>query len=387
VRGGARGWSLSETDVVIVGGGPAGAAAAIVSTQAGLSVKVFDRPRPESTHTYDAVHPGLFPLLDRLGVAEEVSQAGFTRHAGHWVASESERHFFPFGNDAAGPWLGAQLYRPLFDRILLNRARNLGAEVCESGVEDALTRESQVCGVRTRHGQAQSKYVLDATGRWRWLARRLRLSTLLASPPMSARYGIVNTDDLTCDGSPVLTNDCRGWTWSAPVGERDYWRIRLALSDQTCRAKRAREDSHDLRGLKHGTDVTWSLTEPMAGQGYFIVGDASVILDPASSHGILRAIMSGMMAAHLVVQIVHRGIDPRLGAGWYSRWMQDWFARDASRLRELYRGLRPQSSWAMAEWPAPRRLNRNGVGSGAPEDAQQQTSRNRTDAGGYIDAG
>ena len=338
---------MSETDVVIVGGGPAGAAAAIVSAQAGLSVKVIGRPRPESAHTYDAVHPGVFPLLDRLGVAAEIARAGFIRHAGHWVESESARHFIPFGSDETGLWLGAQLYRPLFDRILLDRARSLGVDVCEAGADDVTTRDSQLCGIQTSDGQLSSKFVLDATGRWRWLARRLLLPTVLASPQMYARYGVVEAGILTRDEAPVLTTDSTGWTWTAQAKQHVCWQIRLAWNDHPARGESATEDlRHPHRlGLTHGSDVTWSLTESTAGPGYFVIGDAAIILDPASSHGILRAIMSGMMAAHLVVQIVHSRLDPDLGARWYDQWMRNWFAHDASKLRELYLALRCPPSW------------------------------------------
>jgi flavin-dependent dehydrogenase len=333
---------LSETDVIVVGGGPAGAAAAIISAQAGLSVKVIERPRPASAHTYDAVHPGVFPLLDRLGVAAQIARAGFIRHAGHWVESGSARHFIPFGNDESGPWLGAQIYRPLFDRILQERARSLGAEVCEVRADDVITRDGQLCGIQTRDGQLWSKFVLDATGRWRWLARRLLLPTVLASPQMYARYGVVEFESLRRDEAPLLTTDSTGWTWTAQARRQVYWRIRLAWNDHSAARESADEDLRSLRllGLTHGSDVTWSLTEPSAGPGYFVVGDAAVILDPASAHGIMRAIMSGMMAAHLMVRIVRSRLDPHSGARWYDQWMRNWFAHDASKLRELYRGLR-----------------------------------------------
>jgi flavin-dependent dehydrogenase len=339
---------LSETDVIVVGGGPAGAAAAIVSAQAGLSVKVVERPRPASAHTYDAVHPGVFPLLDRLGVAAEIAQAGFIRHAGHWVESGSARHFIPFGSDESGLWLGAQLHRPSFDRILLERARSLGVDVCEAGADDVITRDGQLCGIRTRDGEFSSKFVLDATGRWRWLARRLLLPTVLASPPMYARYGVVEAKNLTTPGdAPALTVDRTGWTWTAQVGQLAYWQIRLVWRDHPVSGESAEDDWRNQRGLTYGSDVTWGLTERSAGPGYFVIGDAAIILDPASSHGILRALMSGMMAAHLVVQTVTCRLDPDLGARWYDQWMRNWFVHDASKLRELYRELRHPPSGAM----------------------------------------
>jgi flavin-dependent dehydrogenase len=342
---------LSENDVLIVGGGPAGAAAAIVSAQAGLSVKIVERPRPGSAHSYDAVHPGVFPLLDCLGVGADIARAGFIRHAGYWAESESSRCFIPFGNDEGGPWLGAQLYRPSFDRILLDRARSLGVEVCQARADDVLIRGGRLCGIRTSDENLSSRFVLDATGRWRWLARRLLLPAISASPPMYARYGVVKAHSLTRDEAPALTTDFRGWTWTAQVERHAYWRIRLEWSDHRVREESSTDDLRNLHrlGLNYGSDVTWSLTESLAGPGYFVIGDAAIILDPASSHGVLRAIMSGMMAAHLVVLTVRSKLNPLLGVQLYSRWMQNWFIHDASRLRELYRGLRHPPSWVMAE--------------------------------------
>jgi hypothetical protein len=49
---------------------------------------------------------------------------------------------------------------------------------------------------------------------------------------------------------------------------------------------------------RRGIDVSSSIANPTAGPGYFLAGDAASIVDPLSSHGILKALMSGMKAAH-----------------------------------------------------------------------------------------
>jgi flavin-dependent dehydrogenase len=67
---------------------------------------------------------------------------------------------------------------------------------------------------------------------------------------------------------------------------------------------------NEIRGLRithdgtHGADVTWRRVIGTAGAKYFIVGDAAVVLDPASSHGISRAVMSGIMAGHAINKIL-----------------------------------------------------------------------------------
>jgi hypothetical protein len=49
------------------------------------------------------LHPGVEPLLGRLGVADEVLAAGFLRHEGHWVTWAGPRRFAAFGRDEDVP--------------------------------------------------------------------------------------------------------------------------------------------------------------------------------------------------------------------------------------------------------------------------------------------
>jgi flavin-dependent dehydrogenase len=69
------------------------------------------------------------------------------------------------------------------------------------------------------------------------------------------------------------------------------------------------------------------------------VGDAAAVLDPVSAHGVLRALISAMMAAHLMVQVVQQALTPAEGADVYTHWMRDWFLADVSRLGPLYARL------------------------------------------------
>lgn len=112
-------------------------------------------------------------------------------------------------------------------------------------------------------------------------------------------------------------------------------------------------------------DATWRMVQEAAGPGYFIVGDAAAVLDPASSHGVLKAMMSGIMAAHLIVKFIESGVEqvsqvePTLRATQsskathietrcletYRQWLENWFLHDANRLRELYSQFHSASSW------------------------------------------
>jgi flavin-dependent dehydrogenase len=100
----------------------------------------------------------------------------------------------------------------------------------------------------------------------------------------------------------------------------------------------------ELRGLlatapPRGADVTWRMATETACPGWFMVGDSAATLAPTSSHGVLKALMSGMMAGHLIAGVLD-GKAPRDEAAMaYHAWVAGWFRTDAERLASFYRDL------------------------------------------------
>src|SRR5437660_192304 len=85
------------------------------------------------------------------------------------------------------------------------------------------------------------------------------------------------------------------------------------------------------------SNVSSSIAIPTAGPGYFLAGDAASIVDPLSSHGTLKALMSGMKAAHYSATVLRYGVSPRPVASAYHLWLARWFRQDRSGVGELYR--------------------------------------------------
>jgi flavin-dependent dehydrogenase len=86
--------------------------------------------------------------------------------------------------------------------------------------------------------------------------------------------------------------------------------------------------------------VTWRLATEVTGPGWFIVGDAAATLDPTSSHGVLKALISGITAGHLIASVLGNKAPPEATRTAYHDWLAGWFSADANKLREFYRGLR-----------------------------------------------
>jgi flavin-dependent dehydrogenase len=327
-------------DVAVIGGGPGGCAAAISCAQAGLRVALVERDPFPRDHPGETLHPGVEPLLARLGVANQVLAAGFIRHEGHWVEWNAPRRFESFGEDQQGAWRGFQAWRADFDGILLQRAREVGVTIFQPcrAIRPVVNSDC-VAGVATSEGTLPSSFVVDASGSRHWLARCLGLKVERRSPRLIARYGYARGECPLHDEAPSIVADDKGWTWKARVRPRLYVWTRLALHDEDIAADWLPDEFHGLQshGKPRGADVTWRKVTPTASPGYFLVGDAASVLDPASSHGVLKAIMSGMMAAHAIVQIARHQLNAAQVAHAYSHWMHDWFEHDERRLRDLCR--------------------------------------------------
>lgn len=331
---------MMTTDVVIVGGGPGGAACAIKCAEVGLRVVLLERDLPGRERPGETLHPGIEPLFAELGVDREILAADFLRHEGHWISWADPLHFEAFGADERGSWRGFQVWRAEFDAILLRRARSLGVVIKQPcRVLRPLVEKGRVCGVATSEGIIRARVVVDASGSRQWLAGQLRLMVLKSSPRLIVRYGYAcGVCSAPRTETPALIADTQGWTWTARVRAETYAWTRLSFENSKPEADWLPESLRGLerRGGMRAADVTWRLAKPSAGLGYFLVGDAASVLDPASSHGILKAIMSGMMAAHLISKMVEHQVDEAWAAQTYSLWVQNWFENDTKRLKEMY---------------------------------------------------
>jgi flavin-dependent dehydrogenase len=326
--------------VAIVGGGPAGSAAAIWCAQNGLDVVLlealpFPRDRPG-----ESLHPGIEPLFDQLGVGDAVRAAGFLRHRGHWVQWGEEPccapRFEAFREGPGGPWFGFQAWRADLDSILIRRARAAGAQILQPCRALAPIMEGgRILGLATDAGEIRARFVIDAGGSRHWLHRHAGIGMHRASRRLIATYGYAAGD---CGGDPVLAGDPTGWTWTARV------RPGLVAWTQLGFTKLRRDPPEAVRRLTpsgpvRGADVTWRMLEACAGNGFFAIGDAASVLDPAASHGVLKAIMSGILAGDLIARAV-RGVTTEFeAAAACQNWTREWFERDCRRLRELYAAL------------------------------------------------
>jgi flavin-dependent dehydrogenase len=319
---------------------------AITAADRGASVILIERDAFPRHAPGESLHPGVQPLLRQLGVEREVLNAGFIRHLGHVVHWGGEDRLQPFGEDAEGPWLGFQAWRPTLDALLLERARGLGVRILQPcPVTGPLFRDGKIAGVETASGTVRTEVVVDATGRWRALSRWLGLGWQQRGPTRLAWYGYASGPAAERLDTPYLRADACGWTWVARVRPRTCAWTRLNFDNAKPAAGWLPTELAGMEpeGPVRGANVTWQVAARPAGPGYFLAGDATAILDPASSHGVLKALMSGIYAGHLAANVARGAAPEGAAANHYSDWVREWFDRDVARLDELY-GQLPDST-------------------------------------------
>jgi flavin-dependent dehydrogenase len=329
-----------RADLVVLGGGPAGAAAAIWAAGAGLRVTLLERasfPRPRPGET---LHPGVEVVLARLGVAEAVQAASPLRPFYQVVSWATAPRDVPYGSDGRGPWRAFQIGRDVLDALLLERARQLGTTVLQPAPRARpVVHDGRVVGVRTTDGHLAAPFVIDATGANGCLRWELGLGLAVRSPPLTASYGYVRRSD---GAPPRLEGDEHGWTWTAQISPTVAHWCRLPF-----RGGRSRVTAPpSLRryaavGGVHAANVTWRSVRPVAGPGYLLAGDAAFVLDPAASHGVLRALLSGVRAAQVVLDVLAGRADQAAAADAYEAWTRAWFEHDVARLNRLYEQISP----------------------------------------------
>lgn len=307
-------------DLLVIGAGPAGCAAAIAARHAGLNIVLVDaaeRPRPSPGET---LHPGIEPIFESLGIGAAATAARFHRHRGVWITWDRPRRFEAYGEDAAGPWQGFQADRQHLQTILLERLAGLGVVAQRPCRPDALIVEDHVVrGAVISGQQVRARWTADATGRRAWIARSLELAGEACSPPLRAAFGWSNTAE--GDGQPWLRARAGGWDWHASLGDgRTAW-VSLSVAG---------------RGAGTGTDVSWRIHRASAGPGYFLLGDAAATLDPLSSHGVLRALMSGMLCAHRIAAVRRGAVMEQEAAASFRDWTGAQFDHDVTALRAIY---------------------------------------------------
>ncbi|MFQ5651106.1 MAG: NAD(P)/FAD-dependent oxidoreductase [bacterium] len=323
---------MNKVDVIIIGGGPAGATTAALVAETGRKVLVLERDQFPRFRIGESLMPGTYWTLQRLGLFDQMKKSAFVKKRSVQFYGRSGRAGAPFYFSENEPGERAQTWQVLrseFDQLMLENARQKGADV-RHGVQvvDVLFEGERAVGVRARlqDKSIQAFYaqvVVDASGQRALLSRKLRISTeepRLQNAAIYSHFEGAARDEGIDGGATIIfhTQDGSSWFWYIPlhrnvvsigvVGHIDYLLRRRkqgarAIFDEElakCPALSPRlAGARQLFPLKTTKEFSYT-ADRIAGPGWVLVGDAFGFLDPIYSSGIFLALKSGEMAADAI---------------------------------------------------------------------------------------
>ncbi|HVX29829.1 MAG TPA: FAD-dependent oxidoreductase, partial [Nitrolancea sp.] len=184
-----------DAEVLVVGGGPAGAATAGLLARRGHDVLLLERARfPREKPCAEYLSPGVVEVVERLGAFDDLIATQPARPLGMRVGTERASFLVSYEADAGcDDRAGLGIPRPVFDRILLDHARSHGARVQEQRrVRGALLEDGRVVGVRVSGANGETdvraRFVVAADGLHSSVARSLGLDVPVRWP---RRLGLV----------------------------------------------------------------------------------------------------------------------------------------------------------------------------------------------------
>ncbi len=330
-----------EVDVAVLGGGPAGAAAACYLARAGRRVVVFERDRFPRFHIGESLLASVNDVLGEIGAADLVRARGFPAKWGATFIT-ADGAIERFADFAVSPEVPApqtwQVPRAEFDDLLLRHAAACGADVREE--HRVLEADFEAGGVTVtvrdsdgRTSATRAAAVVDASGRVGLLARKLGLRVAeprVANIAIFAHYsGVPRREGRRAGDISIIARHDLGWFWFIPISGA-LTSVGVVLPrpafDALPRMSHEGHLDHTIRetpaaaALMRGARREWPVrvekdfsfgTRAYAGDRWLLVGDAGSFLDPVFSTGVAIALESGVEAG--------RALDRALAAGDLSR--------------------------------------------------------------------
>jgi flavin-dependent dehydrogenase len=364
---GARGmvtsnWANPDPQVIVIGGGPAGATTSTILAQQGVRVLVLEREQFPRFHIGESLIPETYWTFRRLGMLPKLKRSQFVRKESVQFVNENGRLSEPFyftdykPGEQSQTW---QVRRSEFDQMMLDNAREHGADVREGvRVLDVLFDGDRARGVRlidengvTR--ELAADVIVDASGQTSLIASRLKLRVIdtdLKKGSVWTYFEGARRDAGRDEGATLIlqTKGKQGWFWYIPLhdnivsvgvvasfdylfrGRGEHEAIFNEELDRCPAAKERLSVGRRVTGFFATRDFSYKSLQ-VAGRGWVAVGDAFGFLDPLYSSGVLLALRSGELAADAIVEGLAK---EDLSGEQLGRWAPE-FQKGMDRMRRL----------------------------------------------------
>jgi flavin-dependent dehydrogenase len=322
-------------DVLVVGGGPAGATISALLAERGRDVVMMEKAHHPRFHIGESLLPANAQLFDRLGVRERIEAIGMPKWGVEFVSPDhAERSFVEFADawDKSMPYAW-QVRRSQMDELLFRNAAAKGARTLEGRQvrEVAFDADGATVQVALDDGARQTwraKFLVDASGRDTLLANHFKCKQKNARHNSSALYGHFTGArrlEGKLEGNITILWFDHGWFWFIPLADGttsigavcwpyylksrnkrplpEFFRDTIALCpelEQRLAGAVLVDDAVYATG-----NYAYSSTR-CSGERYLMLGDAYAFIDPVFSSGVYLAMQSAFEGADTVEAALDR---------------------------------------------------------------------------------
>ena len=320
---------MKTFDVLVIGAGPAGSAAAVSLAQSGYTVALIDKQNfPRDKLCGDFINPINWPILVELGVAAAIRRMPHQKVTAFRITTCSgEDAVVPLvSSDAAGS-CGMGMRRSSFDHVLQKQAAHDGVAVLANCHVRELTRQSSrwLVQIHSANGPEQlaAAILIGADGRNSWVAHRLGLSRAAEMHGRSVGFQIRLSTRREMAGKIEIHLFPGGYAGAVGIGD-GVVNVALAIDKQGLPRQQQSEflwrsiltrnpylkeiSEHGERlGDVRSTYPVYFKPRRSFADGVLLVGDAARVNEPVSGEGIYYAMKSGQLAAAAVDRAFCRG--------------------------------------------------------------------------------
>ncbi len=300
---------MDRFDIAIVGGGPAGSVCAAFCAAAGLRTVLIEREKfPREKVCGDCLNPECWPTLQQLGIDQRVRESPHaTLESVVFIGLHDRYMKVDLPEVGGGLAFDAEIAikRSVFDSLLLDRARELGAEIRETTTLTSLEKTNgdwklTIAGALTCRAQV----LVAADGRNSTVARLCGLLPRIGKERVALQAHIPLPRDF--GNKIVLQLLPGGYSGQAPVSENE---LNLCLVGKPKSIRALQKWAIERFALPAGqqwrtiTPLTRAAVLPARGNLLF-AGDAARVVEPFTGEGIFYALCSGVLAATAATRIV-----------------------------------------------------------------------------------
>jgi len=320
--------AVTETDILVIGGGPAGATFSTLMAQKGRKVIMLEMGHHPRFHIGESLLPMTLPIFEQLGVADQIKDIGIVKHGAEFNAPAGENRretfYFDFALDKNHPY-AYEIHRPEFDQILFQNALSKGVDAREhvkvtdiSFDKDGSANVTAETTTGEQH-QFKARFLIDASGRETFLSRRFKLKQKSKQHNSAAIFGHFDNVERRPgkdEGNISIYWFEHGWFWMIPlkggrmsvgaVSYPEYLKTRSGTTEDFLQQTidlvpevRQRMQNAKLAGEVRATGNFTYGSSKMYGdkkENWLLIGDAYAFIDPVFSSGIHIA-MSGAVKA------------------------------------------------------------------------------------------